>query len=192
MQHYLIIGASSGIGQELAKQLSDEGKQVIGTYHKNEPANEIPSIQFHHLNVLEDELNLDFLPEELAGFVYCPGSINLKPFERIKPADFELDFKLQVSGAIKILQLVLPRLKKISQCFHCSIFHCGCTTWFTVSLASIHFQRCHRRTYQSTRGRICSYHSSKLHCTFVNRYSPRSIFIKHRAQKRSECNSSST
>ncbi|MBK7684544.1 MAG: SDR family oxidoreductase [Bacteroidetes bacterium] len=112
MQHYLIIGASSGIGQELAKQLSDEGKQVIGTYHKNEPANEIPSIQFHHLNVLEDELNLDFLPEELAGFVYCPGSINLKPFERIKPADFELDFKLQVSGAIKILQLVLPRLKK--------------------------------------------------------------------------------
>ena len=36
----------------------------------------------------------------------------IAPAERIKPADFELDFKLQVSGAIKILQLVLPRLKK--------------------------------------------------------------------------------
>jgi NAD(P)-dependent dehydrogenase (short-subunit alcohol dehydrogenase family) len=44
--------------------------------------------------------------------VYCPGSINLRPFERIKPADFEADFKLQVTGAIKVLQLVLPRLKK--------------------------------------------------------------------------------
>lgn len=112
MNHYLIIGASSGIGQELAKQLSDDGKQVIGTFNKNKPTTEIPNIQFHPLNVLEEDFNLDFLPEELAGFVYCPGSINLKPFERMKPEDFELDFKLQVSGAIKILQLILPKLKK--------------------------------------------------------------------------------
>ncbi|MBK7684115.1 MAG: SDR family oxidoreductase [Bacteroidetes bacterium] len=89
--------------------------------------------------MLEEELNLDFLPEELAGFVYCPGSINLKPFERIKPVDFELDFKLQVSGAIKILQLVLPRLK--NQPMHpLFYFYSGGTTRLTVSLASIHFQ----------------------------------------------------
>ena len=112
MQHYLIIGASSGIGQELARQLAGSGKQVIATFHKNEPTIENPNIRFHHLNVLEDILSLDFLPDQLAGFVYCPGSINLRPFERIKPADFESDYKLQVTGAIKILQLILPRLKK--------------------------------------------------------------------------------
>jgi len=112
MQHYLIIGASSGIGQTLAQQLADTGKNVIATFHKNEPVSENPNIQFHHLNVLEDIPSLDFLPDELAGFVYCPGSINLRPFERIKPADFESDYTLQVVGAIKLLQAVLPRLKK--------------------------------------------------------------------------------
>ena len=112
MQHYLIIGASSGIGYQLARQLAESGKQVIATFNKNEPTLVIPNIRFYHLNVLEDTLSLDFLPDELAGFVYCPGSINLRPFERIKPAEFESDYKLQVIGAIKLLHLVLPRLKK--------------------------------------------------------------------------------
>jgi NAD(P)-dependent dehydrogenase (short-subunit alcohol dehydrogenase family) len=112
MQHYLIIGASSGIGQELARQLSRAGNQVTATYNKNKPTVVIPNIRFHHLNILEEVPSLDFLPDELAGFIYCPGSINLRSFERIKPADFESDYKLQVIGAIKLLQLVLPRLKK--------------------------------------------------------------------------------
>jgi NAD(P)-dependent dehydrogenase (short-subunit alcohol dehydrogenase family) len=64
------------------------------------------------LDVLEEVNALDFLPEHLDGLVYCPGSINLRPFERIKSVDFEADYKLQVIGAIKIIQSVLPRLKK--------------------------------------------------------------------------------
>lgn len=112
MKHYLIIGASSGIGQALANQLANSGESVIGTYHQHEPTVEHNNIHFQHLNVLDDELSLNSLPDELAGLVYCPGSINLRPFERIKPADFEADLRLQVTGAIKVLQLVLPRLKK--------------------------------------------------------------------------------
>lgn len=112
MRNYLIIGGSSGIGQELAFQLSQSGNQVIATYNKTEPKIENSRIQYHHLNVLADIPSLDFLPDELAGLVYCPGSINLRPFERTKPADFETDYKLQVIGAIKIIQLALQRLKK--------------------------------------------------------------------------------
>lgn len=114
MEQYLIIGASGGIGQELAKQLAGSGKQVIATFCKNEPTVEHPLIRYHYLNVLEDTPSIDFIPDELAGFAYCPGSITLRPFERIKPADFESDYKLQVLGAIKLLQLVLPGLKKSS------------------------------------------------------------------------------
>ena len=112
MQHYLIIGASGGIGQELAIQLSKADNKVTGTYNNNKPEFEIPDVRFHHLNVLDETLSLDFLPDELNGLVYCPGSINLRPFERIKPADFESDYKLQVLGAVKVINLVLPRLKK--------------------------------------------------------------------------------
>ena len=112
MQHYLIIGGSGGIGQALATQLATSGKQVFATFNKNQPISENPFIQYHHLNVLDETLSVDFLPDELSGLVYCPGSINLRPFERIKPADFEADYKLQVIGAIQIIQLVLPRLKK--------------------------------------------------------------------------------
>lgn len=112
MGNYLIIGGSSGIGQELANQLAQSGKQVIATFNKNKPVIENPHVRFHHLDVLEEPSSLDFLPDILAGLVYCPGSINLRPFERIKPADFETDYKLQVIGAIKLIQTVLPRLKK--------------------------------------------------------------------------------
>ncbi|MBZ5859606.1 SDR family NAD(P)-dependent oxidoreductase [Flavihumibacter profundi] len=113
MQNYLIIGGSSGIGQELATQLAASGKAVIATYNKNIPASGNAQIAYHQLNVLDENLSLDFLPDELSGLVYCPGSISLRPFERIKPADFEADYKLQVIGAIRIIQMCLPRLKKV-------------------------------------------------------------------------------
>lgn len=113
MKNYLIVGGSSGIGQQLATQLAASGEQVIATYNKNKPVIENASLNFHHLDVLGDDFALDFLPDEIAGLVYCPGSINLRSFERIKAADFEADYRLQVVGAIKIIQLVLPRLKKV-------------------------------------------------------------------------------
>ena len=112
MKNFLIIGGSNGIGKELANQLSNSGNQVFATYNKNEPAQANLNIHFHKFNVLEENLSTDFLPEELSGLAYCPGSINLRPFDRIKPEDFETDYKLQVIGAIKLIQLVLPRLKK--------------------------------------------------------------------------------
>lgn len=112
MSTYLIIGASSGIGKKLSEQLLDSGHKVYATYFKNkpEPYSGIPS--YHYLNVLDESNPIDFLTDSLDGLVYCPGSINLRPFERIKPTDFVADFNLQVAGAIKIIQSALPRLKK--------------------------------------------------------------------------------
>ena len=112
MAKYLIIGASTGIGNALATQLAAAGNEVFGTYNKTSPSNSHPLISFHPLNVMEETLFLDFLPSSIDGLIYCPGSINLKPFARIKPEDFVADFNLQVVGAIKTIQAVLPFLKE--------------------------------------------------------------------------------
>jgi NAD(P)-dependent dehydrogenase (short-subunit alcohol dehydrogenase family) len=115
MQHFLVTGGSSGIGKELATQLAESGNRVTATFNKNKPTVDNPLIDYHPLNVLDETFSLDFLPDELAGLVYCPGCINLRSFERIKPADFEEDYKIQVIGAIRLIQMVLPRLKKAEQ-----------------------------------------------------------------------------
>ncbi len=112
MKTYLIIGASSGIGLQLATTLAAEGNKVIGTFNTHPIDSTSANISYHSLNVMDAEFNLSFLPETLDGVIYCPGSINLKPFGRIKAEDFTNDFNLQVGGLIKILQATFPALKK--------------------------------------------------------------------------------
>jgi NAD(P)-dependent dehydrogenase (short-subunit alcohol dehydrogenase family) len=112
MKNYLIIGASSGIGESIALQLS-QNNNVFATYCKNQPSLSRQNITYNHLNVLDENYNLSFLPDNLHGLVYCPGAINLKPFTRTNPNDYVEDFKLQVLGAIKIIQQCLPKLKNV-------------------------------------------------------------------------------
>ncbi len=111
LKNYLVIGGSSGIGKALVQELDVPGNSVFATFNTQENLSH-GAVSYHQMNVLDDNPALDFLPEQLDGFVYCPGTINLKPFARIKPADFVADYELQVIGAVKILQLLLPRLKK--------------------------------------------------------------------------------
>lgn len=110
MRNYVVIGGSSGIGAELVQILANSSDKVFATYHKNQQPNR-QNVQYQKLDVLNDTLNIDSLPEQIDGLAYCPGSINLKPFRRFTEADFLNDFKLQVLGATKIIQELLPRLK---------------------------------------------------------------------------------
>ncbi|MFZ1515482.1 MAG: SDR family oxidoreductase [Saprospiraceae bacterium] len=114
MKNYFVLGASSGIGRAIALKLSGQGHTVYGTYHRHKQEDGL-NLKYHALNILSEQINFDFLPENLDGFVYCPGSIKLKPFERISSEEFTEDFTLQVIHAAKSLQKVLPRLKKSTQ-----------------------------------------------------------------------------
>jgi NAD(P)-dependent dehydrogenase (short-subunit alcohol dehydrogenase family) len=42
--------------------------------------------------------------------VYCPGTINLKPFRSLKQEDFQQDLNTNVLGAIQVIQHFLPNL----------------------------------------------------------------------------------
>tara|TARA_B100000795_G_C22768370_1_gene426739 strand:- start:441 stop:1136 length:696 start_codon:yes stop_codon:yes gene_type:complete len=108
-KNYVIIGGSSGIGKELVNILASQENNVFATYNENKVENH-DKVQYQKFNVLNDSLNLDNLPDEIDGLVYCPGSINLKPFKRFTDEDFISDFKLQVVGATSVIKTLMPRL----------------------------------------------------------------------------------
>ena len=61
MANMLIIGASSGTGFSLAKQLMAEGHHVYGTFHKTTSAFTDGVIKMQPLNVLDENLDLSFV-----------------------------------------------------------------------------------------------------------------------------------
>jgi 3-oxoacyl-[acyl-carrier protein] reductase len=107
-KNILLIGGSSGIGLATAKLLTGSHEVYIAS----RSSDSLAGIGVHHLpfDVTTDDLSTLDLPAELSGLVYCPGSINLRPFKGLKPDAFEADFQINVMGFVKSLQAVLPKL----------------------------------------------------------------------------------
>ena len=112
MANYLIIGTSSGIGRQLALQLAEAGHAVTGTWHRH-PLDEVhPGITGAQYDATATGADLSFIPDTLDGLVYCPGTIDLKPFHRLSPERFADDYNLNVLGAVRTIQAALPALRK--------------------------------------------------------------------------------
>jgi 3-oxoacyl-[acyl-carrier protein] reductase len=112
VKNILIVGAGKGIGLKTAQLLAAENK--LFTISRNRTA-ELENLHttFYQLDAANEELDsLNDLPEQIHGLVYCPGSINLKPFNRLTKKDFQDDFNQNVLGAVAIIQKVLPNLKR--------------------------------------------------------------------------------
>jgi NAD(P)-dependent dehydrogenase (short-subunit alcohol dehydrogenase family) len=98
----LIVGGTKGIGNAILEELSGHECYVISRSE---------STLSNHFMV--DALTGE-LPEidGLTGIVYCPGSINLKPFHRLTQDDFIDDYQKNVLGAVRVLQFYFRTLKK--------------------------------------------------------------------------------
>ncbi|QOW09271.1 SDR family oxidoreductase [Kaistella flava (ex Peng et al. 2021)] len=110
MRNILIVGAGKGIGLKSAELLKDENLFTIS--RNSTPELESLGTHFFQLDVSTDDLSEVSLPDELHGVVFCPGSINLKPFNRLSEADFLADFNKNFMGAVRIIMKCLPALKK--------------------------------------------------------------------------------
>ena len=111
MKNIVIIGCGSGIGLATAKELH-KTHQVLGISRTKTSEIDNLNIQFYEKNILSDSLEDITFPEKIDGLVYAPGSINLKPFNRLTEEDFRNDFEINVLGAVKIIQKLLSNLKK--------------------------------------------------------------------------------
>ena len=108
MKNILLIGGSTGIGYELSQKLKEDNNIFIST--RNQDKFNHPNIKTNELD-LDKEFETDWLPEHLDGFIYLPGTINLRPFKGLKPSVFLEDFNINVMGCIKILQKLLPKIQ---------------------------------------------------------------------------------
>lgn len=116
----LITGASSGIGNEVALKLIDEGYTVYGAARRTELMNDIvekggtalylnlfdeKSIEECVNTIISKENKIDLLINN-AGYGLGGG------IEDISIEDAKKQFEVNVFGMIKIIQLVLPSMRK--------------------------------------------------------------------------------
>lgn len=111
MKNIVIIGCGQGIGFAAAKTLS-ENHHVTGISRTENSEVQNLNIDFHQMDILSGNLDEITFPELIDGLVYSPGSINLKPFNRLSLDDFKNDFEINVLGAVKTIQKLLPNMKK--------------------------------------------------------------------------------
>jgi NAD(P)-dependent dehydrogenase (short-subunit alcohol dehydrogenase family) len=111
-KNIFIVGGSSGIGLELVKILGVDHYEIYVGSRTNSTLLDLPQVHHLALDINAESFDLEDLPERLHGLVYCPGTIVLKPFQRLSIDDFLNDFNVNLLGAVKVIQGCLKRLKK--------------------------------------------------------------------------------
>jgi 3-oxoacyl-[acyl-carrier protein] reductase len=113
MKNILLIGGSYGIGLAIAKELQFENNVYIAS-RSNENLADVKAT-YISFDASTDVLDTSKLPAVIDGLVYCPGSINLRPFKGIKPEAFETDLQINFISLVKVIQSVLPNLLAAEQ-----------------------------------------------------------------------------
>jgi NAD(P)-dependent dehydrogenase (short-subunit alcohol dehydrogenase family) len=108
---YLIVGGTSGIGAALLGKLVARGHRVIQLSRHPQAAPDHPAVTSLHWDVRTNDFPADALPATLDGLVYCPGTIRLRPFERLAEKEWTEDLEINLLGAVRALQGAMKALK---------------------------------------------------------------------------------
>ena len=106
MDSLLIVGGSSGIGHAILQTQASKRSCINVSRTKPEVTDHF---DHYELDVLTDDLP-DL--EGLNTIIYCPGTINLKPVGSLKEEDFIHDFRVNLLGAVRVVNKYSRQLKK--------------------------------------------------------------------------------
>lgn len=109
MKNILIVGGNSGIGKQVVESLS--GKANLYCASRN-PIEQAGITSYHRWDVTTPELDVEWLPDQIDGLVYCPGSIELKPISSLKMEQYKSDMEVNYFGAVNVIRSILKKLKK--------------------------------------------------------------------------------
>jgi NAD(P)-dependent dehydrogenase (short-subunit alcohol dehydrogenase family) len=111
-KNIVLIGGSHGIGLAMTKELQKEHNVFVASRTKEE----IEDLNITHIpfDALTDTLDTSVLPEEIHGFVYCPGSINLKPFKMMSLDTFHEEMDINFFSLVKVVKTIISRMAEKS------------------------------------------------------------------------------
>ncbi|WP_394972311.1 SDR family NAD(P)-dependent oxidoreductase [uncultured Croceitalea sp.] len=107
-KNILLVGGSHGIGFEIAKNLHEEFTVYVASRTNDELGN--LDVNYISFDATTDTLDESELPDELHGFVYCPGSINLKPFKMLSLDTFKEDMELNFFSMVNVVKTIMPKM----------------------------------------------------------------------------------
>ncbi len=107
-KNILLIGGSHGIGLSIAQQLQGEHNLFIASRTKVE----LSGLNVSHIpfDASKDTFDPNILPDEIHGFIYCPGTITLKPFKLMTMDNFNEDMKINFFGLVKVIKEIMPKM----------------------------------------------------------------------------------
>ena len=111
-KNYIVIGGSRGIGAAVVSNLLLKGADVRYSSRSGRPLSGKSDGRIFEFDAAREEFPKEVIANPLDGLVYCPGTINLKPFQRLTGEDFRNDLQTNLIGAVTAVKACLPALKK--------------------------------------------------------------------------------
>jgi NAD(P)-dependent dehydrogenase (short-subunit alcohol dehydrogenase family) len=111
-KNYVIIGGTSGIGLSVVKLLSQHNHHLFVGSRNERNINDVKQATFFHCNVVDNTFEFPKNIDTIDGLMYCPGSLSLMPFKRLKENIIMNEFKINVFGLLDSINFFLPFLQK--------------------------------------------------------------------------------
>ncbi|WP_405396702.1 SDR family NAD(P)-dependent oxidoreductase [Maribacter sp. Asnod2-G09] len=134
MKNILLIGGSHGIGLSMVKELQETHNIFVAS--RTDEQLQYENITHIEFDVTKDELDISQLPEKLDGFIYCPGSINLKPFKMMSLDTMKDDMELNFFAMVKIVKQIISLMNDDSSMVFFSTIAVGTGMPFHTSVAA--------------------------------------------------------